>query len=127
MDERTVRNYENGIVRIPYPSFRLVRLMAGFSLLGDKWEGWGFHQGKLWTPEGRSFEAHELRYIATYLQIARRALSSARPTSALVHPHVIAPTASNRPSNATALFGVEVRHATPGEFETSLCLQEKAA
>lgn len=138
VDERTIRNYEKGVVRIPYPSFRLVRTMAGFSLLGDKWEGWGFSQGKLWTPEGRSFEAHELRYIATYLQIARRALTSAPwrlrapPPSAAQNPLtanslVIAPTASARPSDATASFGAEVGQAKPQRIEVPHGLQEKAS
>ncbi|MDP1658577.1 MAG: VC1465 family Xer recombination activation factor, partial [Methylotenera sp.] len=76
VNERTIRNYENGVVRIPYSSFRLIRLLAGYSLLGNNWEGWGFHQNRLWTPEGRSFEAYELRYIATYISIARHSIKT---------------------------------------------------
>lgn len=147
VDERTIRNYENGVVRIPYPSFRLIRSLAGFSLLGDKWEGWGFHQGKLWTPEGRSFEAHELRYIATYISIARdsikrlAAATAAGPVSLTLTATAAdsgqynekTPTAAlermaiGESSSATALFGAEIRQVKPQEFERSFGLQEKAA
>jgi transcriptional regulator with XRE-family HTH domain len=144
VNERTIRNYENGAVQIPYPSFRLMRLLAGYYLLGKSWEDWGFHQNKLWSPEGRSFEAHELRYIASYISIARQsiktlkakteerlALSSSRHASSLVHqldhPLVIVATVNDRPSNATALFGAEVGQKSTGEIEALHCLQKKVA
>ena len=78
--DRTIRNYENGSCRIPYSAFRLMRLLGGYSLCGvtclkrDSWDGWSFGQNKLWSPEGRSFEVHELRYVATYISIARHFL-----------------------------------------------------
>lgn len=69
--ERTIRNWENGTSAIPYAAFRVVRMAAGYQLLGDEWEGWTLWRGRLWTPENRSFMPHELRYIANYLWIAR--------------------------------------------------------
>lgn len=138
VNERTVRNYENGAVQIPYPSFRLMRLLAGYSLLGKTWEGWGFHEQRLWTPEGRSFGAHELRYISTYISLARHYLkikvavtprANARMSDALFENqnHEGGSMASGSPSSATALFGAEVRQVKPHKLEMSLCLQEKAA
>ena len=69
--ERTIRNWENGTSNIPYSAFRLMRLAGGYVFAGKGWEGWTFSHGKLWTPENRSFEPHELRYIAHYLSMAR--------------------------------------------------------
>ena len=139
VNERTIRNYENGAVIIPYPSFRLVRMLAGYSLLGQSWEGWGFSQNKLWTPEGRSFEAHELRYIATYISLARtflksKALTASSVASSAHHGSAFesknpegGSMASGAPSNATALFGAEVRQVKPHRFAMSHGLQEKAS
>lgn len=36
VNERSIRNYENGAVQIPYPLFRLLRLLAGYSFLGHR-------------------------------------------------------------------------------------------
>lgn len=122
VNERTIRNYENGAACIPYPSFRIMRLLAGYSLLGEQWEGWGFHQQKLWSPEGRSYEVHELRYIATYLQIARRALldhsrghyaPASQSTGKNVIPLMAVSAFNSEPSDATAPFGVKVRQVIP--------------
>lgn len=124
VNERTIRNYENGAVRIPYSAFRLISLLAGYSLLRTKWEGWGFHQNRLWTPEGRSFEAYELRYITTYLSITRHSIKTRKASStdgAAKHLEAInSPLANGEPSSATALFGVEVRQVKPLGFEIPL-------
>jgi transcriptional regulator with XRE-family HTH domain len=71
IDVRTVRNWENGQCAIPYAAFRLIRMAAGYSLLGEKWEGWGFYDGKLFSPAGRSFAPHELLYVSNYISMAR--------------------------------------------------------
>jgi hypothetical protein len=71
VNERTIRNWENGTSAIPYAAFRLMRMAAGYQLLGKEWEGWTLWRGLLWTPENRSFAPHELRYIANYLSMAR--------------------------------------------------------
>lgn len=139
---RTIRNYENGAVRIPYPAFRLMRLLAGYSLvstcrrLKSSWDDWSFWKNKLWTPDGRSFEPHELRYVATYISLARHFLktrdATAQERSSFAAETVIeivsAPTAAReRPSNATALFGAKVVRETPGQLETLPACMEKAA
>lgn len=139
---RTIRNYENGVVRIPYPAFRLMRLLAGYNLvssgrqLKSNWDDWSFWKNKLWTPDGRSFEPHELRYVATYISLARHFLTT-REATPLEHSTIGAvtvieisgaPTAAReRPSNAAALFGVKVAHETPGQLETLPACMEKAA
>jgi transcriptional regulator with XRE-family HTH domain len=76
IDVRTVRNWENGQSAIPYSAFRLIRMAAGYSLLGEKWEGWGFYDGKLFSPAGRSFAPHELAYVANYISMARLFIKS---------------------------------------------------
>ncbi len=54
--ERTLHNWESGKHDIPYATFKLLRLMNGLELPGQTWAGWEFRGGKLWSPEGRSFE-----------------------------------------------------------------------
>lgn len=76
IDVRTVRNWENGKTAIPYAAFRLVRMAAGYSLLNNKWEDWSFYAGKLFSPAGRSFEPHELAYVAHYISMARLFIKS---------------------------------------------------
>lgn len=142
VNERTIRNYENGAVRIPYPAFRLMRLLAGFQLvttgrhLKSNWDDWCFWQNKLWTPDGRSFEPHELRYVATYISLARHFLKT-RDATAQEHSSFAAETvieiigtpspARARPSNATALFGAKVAHETVNELAALQACREKAA
>ncbi len=142
VSERTIRNYENGAVTIPYPSFRLMRLLGGYALvavskrLGDDWQDWSFWQNKLWSPEGKGFDVQNLRYLSTYMQIARRALASsrARPSAtaakrqvkgvvSLVHGTA----AREQPSSATALFGVEVAQSPIVYVETLLADRGMAA
>lgn len=80
--ERTIRNWESGTSAIPYAAFRVVRLAAGYQLMGDEWEGWTVWRGRLWTPENRSFMPHELRYIANHLWMAREWLRERQAASA---------------------------------------------
>lgn len=54
--ERTLHNWQSGKHDIPYAAYRLLRLLNRMELPGDSWAGWCFHGGKLWSPEGRSFE-----------------------------------------------------------------------
>ena len=139
--ERTIRNYENGAVTIPYPCFRLMRLLGGYSLvaatkqIGDDWQDWSFWQNKLWSPEGRGFDVQNLRYLSTYMQIARRALASsqARPSPPAVLPPktVIAlvhgAAARGEPSDATASIGVNVPQSPYRAAERLLADRGKAA
>ncbi|PJI97559.1 uncharacterized protein DUF3653 [Acidovorax sp. 69] len=51
--ERTLHNWESGKHDIPFAAYKLLRLLNRMELPGDSWDGWCFHGGKLWTPEGR--------------------------------------------------------------------------
>lgn len=73
---RTLRNWEEHKSPIPYAAFKVMRLFGGYVLAGDKWEGWSITPEKLFSPEGRSFEPHELRYIGNYFTMARLFLKS---------------------------------------------------
>lgn len=68
---KTIRNWEKERSPIPYTAFKVMRHLAGYLLAGEKWEGWTITQNKLFSPEGRSFEPHELRYISHYFTMAR--------------------------------------------------------
>ena len=68
---KTIKNWEGHQSPIPYASFRLMRLAGGYNLIDKGWEGWAIWQGKLYSPSGRSFEPHELNYLANYMQMAR--------------------------------------------------------
>lgn len=136
VNERTIRNYENGAVRIPYPCFRLMRSLAGFWLPDGIWSEWSFHKNRLYSPEGRSFEAYELRYVSTFISIARHFMKTREATTQEHNAYGAVKTlefidtntsARGAPSNATALFGVEVRQANVVEFVAPLAIREKAA
>lgn len=61
---RTIRNWENGTYRIPYPAFKLVRMRAGGIVQAPGWDGWSFGRGgALYSPCGRSFTASDLYNI----------------------------------------------------------------
>lgn len=53
--ERTLHNWASGKHDIPYATYRLLRLLNHMELPGASWDGWCFHGGRLWSPEGRSF------------------------------------------------------------------------
>lgn len=57
--ERTLRNWESGKHEIPFSAYKLLRLMTGMELPGSTWEGWSFHSGKLWSPQGYGFDGHD--------------------------------------------------------------------
>ena len=136
VNERTIRNYENGAVRIPYPCFRLMRSLAGFWLPDGIWSDWSFHGSRLYSPEGRSFESYELRYVSTFISIARHFMKT-RATTTQEHSTYGAVTilefkepntsVHGAPSDATASFAAEVRQVNVVEFVAQLSLQEKAA
>lgn len=113
--ERTIRNWENGTSDIPYAAFRVVRLAGGYALAGKGWEGWTFSHGKLWTPENRSFEPHELRYVANYLSMARiwicdrRNASIKTPSIADVSPSASAKASALSPASRVPLSASGVR------------------
>jgi DNA-binding transcriptional regulator YiaG len=73
---KTLRNWEESRSPVPYAAFRVMRLMGGYLLAGKAWEGWTLKDDQLFSPEGRSFKPHELRYISNYFTMARLFLKS---------------------------------------------------
>lgn len=68
---RTIRNWENGSCRIPYPAFKLIRMRAGGIVQAPGWEGWRFGRGgALYSPCGRSFESWQLYNIRHMFSMA---------------------------------------------------------
>jgi transcriptional regulator with XRE-family HTH domain len=83
---RTIRNWENGSCRIPYPAFRLIRMKAGGIVHAPGWEGWRFApDGSLFSPDGRSFkswELYHLRHVFSMAEHFRRLHSEKRAVAA---------------------------------------------
>lgn len=69
--ERTLHNWASGKHEIPYATFKLLRLMNGLELPGKSWVGWKFQGGKLWSPEGRSFEGTDGSWWSLLVRQAR--------------------------------------------------------
>lgn len=70
---RSVRNWETGCNRIPYPAFKLVRMRAKAIVHVEGWEGWRFDRhGALVTPEGHTFQAWEIQQLRLVVGLARR-------------------------------------------------------
>jgi DNA-binding XRE family transcriptional regulator len=77
--ERTMRNWETGRTRIPYPAFKLVRMRARAIVHAPGWEGWSFaRDGALVTPDGRSFQPWELAQLQLVVSLSRRYLDARR-------------------------------------------------
>lgn len=68
---KTIKNWESGFRPIPYAAFKVMRLWGGYFPTEPGWEDWCIWRGKMYSPEGRSFEPHELRYISNYFAMAR--------------------------------------------------------
>jgi transcriptional regulator with XRE-family HTH domain len=69
---RTIRHWEKGRCRIPYPAFRLLRLRVGLAMPVDGWEGWSFgRDGTLWSPTGKAFRPEDMDYLALIFGQAR--------------------------------------------------------
>lgn len=68
---RTIRNWETGATRIPYPAFRLLRMRAKGLVHGQGWEGWRFtSEGALCSPVGRSYLPHQLMDMSHVFRMA---------------------------------------------------------
>jgi len=77
---RTMYNWENGLTRIPYPAFKLVRMRAGAIVHVPGWDGWRFaRDGALVTPDGRTFQPWELQNLQLVVGLARRYMESRKP------------------------------------------------
>jgi DNA-binding XRE family transcriptional regulator len=68
---RTIQNWETGGARIPWMAYRMLRILRGFGLPGVDWQGWTFHCGKLYAPNGRWFDANLLEQVERVYSMAR--------------------------------------------------------
>lgn len=59
---RTVRNWEAGTARIPFASYKLLRLLRGGKVLGPEWREFYIRRDALVTPEGHEFRAGDLAW-----------------------------------------------------------------
>nr|WP_315232963.1 VC1465 family Xer recombination activation factor [uncultured Albidiferax sp.] len=59
VSERTFHNWESGRHVIPFAVYKLLRLLNHMELPGPSWDGWSFHSGKLWSPEGHGFNGKD--------------------------------------------------------------------
>ena len=79
---RSVRNWERGCNRIPYPAFKLVRMRARTIVHAEGWEGWRFaRDGALVTPDGRTFQPWELQNLELVVSLARRYIEARKPAA----------------------------------------------
>lgn len=69
--ERTVYAWFSGKTTVPFAAYKLLRIMNRFELPGDAWAGWHMHSGKLWTPEGFSFDPVDGRWWSLLVRQAR--------------------------------------------------------
>lgn len=68
---RTIGNWETGQNRVPYTAFKLLKVLTGYELPGDDWEGWSLRGDTLYSPDGRSFKAWELMQLELVFSMAR--------------------------------------------------------
>lgn len=68
---RTVRHWISGKSTIPYAAYRLLRILGRFELPDPAWQGWLFHSGKLWSPEGHGFDPHDSNWWSLLVRQAR--------------------------------------------------------
>lgn len=88
---RTVKNWESGANRIPYPAFKLVRMRARALVHVEGWEGWRFaSDGALVTPTGRSFHPWELEQLQLVVSLARRYVEDRKPARKVVPLRAVA-------------------------------------
>ena len=59
----TVRGWENGRTRASLSAIRLLRLyrLGDLGALHDSWRGWQIADGKLYAPDGRTFQQQAMR------------------------------------------------------------------
>ncbi|MEW6119710.1 MAG: VC1465 family Xer recombination activation factor [Pseudomonadota bacterium] len=88
---RTVRNWETGANRIPYPAFKLIRMRAKAIVHVEGWEGWRFDRdGALVTPAGRSFQPWELEQLQLVVSLARRYVEERKTSGRVITLRAVA-------------------------------------
>jgi transcriptional regulator with XRE-family HTH domain len=68
---KTVQNWEQGLSRIPYAAFKLLRILKGYELPDKAWEGWTVKGNYLNAPNGRYFDVESLAHLEQVFSMAR--------------------------------------------------------
>lgn len=106
----TIMRWRRGKVTVPPAQLRALRAMAYDVGVDTDWEGWRFHNGKLWSPSGIYYTPGELESLV-YVYGERDALRAevaqlrAQIAALSVDPHVRGDSA-----NDAAITGVESPH-----------------
>jgi len=58
--QRTLQNWENGRVRIPYTAYRVLKIKVGYGFDDEHYDDWFARGDTLWSPKGCGFKQHEL-------------------------------------------------------------------
>jgi hypothetical protein len=73
--KKTVLNWEQGKSPIPYMAYRVLKMKVGYVFDDEFFKDWFVRGDTFWSPEGRGFKPHELRYISHYFWMGRKWLS----------------------------------------------------
>jgi DNA-binding XRE family transcriptional regulator len=103
---RTIQNWETGGARIPWMAFKMLRILAGYSLPGKAWEGWTIHGDRLYAPNGRWFDANSMQQIEQVFAMAR-----------LWHQNYLH---KKHPKSAANVLAFPNRRPTPAEVQQPL-------
>lgn len=150
VSHRTILNWEKGRSPIPFMALKVLKMKAGYVLSGEHFAEWFVRDDTLWSPEGRAFKPHELRYIANYFWMARQWLAerakerkcqNQKPNAAITASaaaSVVSPALSpdrHLPQAGTlrhgdfagtlTTFGAEPRRDMPQKIDDRIRLQEK--
>ncbi|HET7831416.1 MAG TPA: VC1465 family Xer recombination activation factor [Gallionella sp.] len=68
---RTVQNWETGGARIPWMAYRMLRILCGYGLPGQYWDGWTISGDTLYSPNGYRFTSGELQHLTFVFAEAR--------------------------------------------------------
>ena len=67
----TWRRWEKGTSEMPVAAWQWFLTVTNGLPLSREWEGWCFHEGKLWSPERASFTAGQIRSLQILQQASR--------------------------------------------------------
>ena len=121
---RTVCNWEAKRCRVPYSAFKLMRILSGYALPGEAWEGWSVRGDTLWSPEQRPFRPADVAWWGLTVAMARQfaiehgaaRLSPADLSGEIgtaLHARVAPATAAGHPQSAAGVAGVTGSPAAP--------------
>lgn len=129
--QRTLQNWEKGRVRIPYTAYRVLKIKVGYVFDDKHFDEWFVRGDTLWSPEGRGFKPHELRYISNYFWMARRWLAERKAAKDLerlkadIERRVASDGSPTLRAGTLPSCGAAPLQNTPQELVPPLSLQEK--